>query len=121
MIQGFRFIEISKYDDGGQLTTRGQLMHGSSTVVKSSENVWAIIHVFRISFSFSQLNQSLLTMGIHVKGSPVKIGQIKQIMFTVASINIVYFCPLVHFLQTAVLYEIYISIILPHNRRISQP
>ena len=27
---GFRFIEISKYDDGGQLTTRGQLMQGSS-------------------------------------------------------------------------------------------
>ena len=26
-----RFIEISKYDDGGQLTTRGQLMQGSST------------------------------------------------------------------------------------------
>ena len=32
MIQAFRFIEISKYDDGGQLTTRGQLMQGSSTV-----------------------------------------------------------------------------------------
>ena len=31
MIQAFRFIEISKYDDGGQLTTRGQLMQGSST------------------------------------------------------------------------------------------
>ena len=26
----FRFIEISKYDDDGQLTTRGQLMQGSS-------------------------------------------------------------------------------------------
>ena len=25
-------IEISKYDDGGQLTTRGQLMQGSSIV-----------------------------------------------------------------------------------------
>ena len=36
MIQAFRFIEISKYDDGGQLTTRGQLMQGSSTVVLSS-------------------------------------------------------------------------------------
>ena len=35
MIQAFRFIEISKYDDGGQLTTRGQLMQGSSTVTKS--------------------------------------------------------------------------------------
>ena len=35
MIQGFRFIEISKYDDGGQLTTRGQLMQGSSTVEPS--------------------------------------------------------------------------------------
>ena len=32
MIQAFRFIEISKYDDGGQLTTRGQLMQGSSSV-----------------------------------------------------------------------------------------
>ena len=32
MIQAFRFIEISKYDDGGQLTTHGQLMQGSSTV-----------------------------------------------------------------------------------------
>ena len=31
MIQAFRFIEISKYDDGGQLTTHGQLMQGSST------------------------------------------------------------------------------------------
>ena len=31
MIQAFRFIEISKYDDGGQLTTGGQLMQGSST------------------------------------------------------------------------------------------
>ena len=31
MIQAFRFIEISKYDDGGQLTTRGQLMQGSSS------------------------------------------------------------------------------------------
>ena len=30
MIQAFRFIEISKYDDDGQLTTRGQLMQGSS-------------------------------------------------------------------------------------------
>ena len=35
MIQAFRFIEISKYDDGGQLTTRGQLMQGSSTVVSA--------------------------------------------------------------------------------------
>ena len=33
MIQAFRFIEISKYDDGGQLTTRGQLMQGSSSVI----------------------------------------------------------------------------------------
>ena len=32
MIQAFRIIEISKYDHGGQLTTRGQLMQGSSTV-----------------------------------------------------------------------------------------
>ena len=32
MIQAFRFIEISKYDDGGQLTTCGQLMQGSSTL-----------------------------------------------------------------------------------------
>ena len=30
MIQAFKIIEISKYDDGGQLTTRGQLMQGSS-------------------------------------------------------------------------------------------
>ena len=30
MTQALRFIEISKYDDGGQLTTRGQLMQGSS-------------------------------------------------------------------------------------------
>ena len=30
MIQAFRFIEISKYDDGNQLTTRGQRMQGSS-------------------------------------------------------------------------------------------
>ena len=29
MIQAFRFIEISKYDDGDQLTTRGQ--QGSSS------------------------------------------------------------------------------------------
>ena len=35
MIQAFRFIEISKYDDGGQLTTRGQLMQGSS--IRSSD------------------------------------------------------------------------------------
>ena len=28
----FRLIEISKYDDGGQLTTRGQLMQGSSII-----------------------------------------------------------------------------------------
>ena len=34
MIQAFRIIEISKYDDGGQLTTRGQLMQGSSRVEK---------------------------------------------------------------------------------------
>ena len=34
MIQAFRFIEITKYDDGGQLTTRGQLMQGSSTQKK---------------------------------------------------------------------------------------
>ena len=33
MIQAFRIIEISKYDDGGQLTTRGQLMQGSSTAL----------------------------------------------------------------------------------------
>ena len=31
MIQAFRFIEISKYDDDGQLMTRGQLMQGSSS------------------------------------------------------------------------------------------
>ena len=36
MIQAFRFIEISKYDDGGQLTTRGQLMQGSSSDVHVS-------------------------------------------------------------------------------------
>ena len=29
MIQAFRIIEISKYDDGGQLMTRSQLMQGS--------------------------------------------------------------------------------------------
>ena len=34
MIQAFRFIEISQYDDGGQLTTRGQLMQGSSKAYK---------------------------------------------------------------------------------------
>ena len=34
MIQAFRIIEISKYDDGGQLTTRGQLMQGSSKALK---------------------------------------------------------------------------------------
>ena len=34
MIQAFRFIEISKYDDGGQLTTRGQLMQGSSITLE---------------------------------------------------------------------------------------
>ena len=34
MIQAFRFIEISKYDDGGQLTTRGQLMQGSSILLE---------------------------------------------------------------------------------------
>ena len=33
MIQAFRIIEISKYDDGGQLTTHGQLMQGSSTLL----------------------------------------------------------------------------------------
>ena len=33
MIQAFRFIEISKYDDGGKLTTLGQLMQGSSSDV----------------------------------------------------------------------------------------
>ena len=32
MIQAFS-IEISKYDDGVQITTRGQLMQGSSTAV----------------------------------------------------------------------------------------
>ena len=32
MIQAFRIIEISKYDDGGQLTTHGQLMQGSSNM-----------------------------------------------------------------------------------------
>ena len=36
MIQAFRFIEISKYDDGGQLTTRGQLMQGSSIYTSSN-------------------------------------------------------------------------------------
>ena len=35
MIQAFRFIEISKYGDGGQLTTRGQLMQGSSTIIET--------------------------------------------------------------------------------------
>ena len=34
MIQAFRYIEISKYDDGGQLTTRGQLMQGSSSLFR---------------------------------------------------------------------------------------
>ena len=38
MIQAFRFIEISKYDDGGQLTTCGQLMQGSSTRVVTKIN-----------------------------------------------------------------------------------
>ena len=36
MIQAFRFIEISKYDDGGQLTTRGQLMQGSSILINGT-------------------------------------------------------------------------------------
>ena len=39
MIQAFRFIEISKYDDDGQLTTRGQLMQGSSTVTLNGNTV----------------------------------------------------------------------------------
>ena len=38
MIQAFRFIEISKYDDDGQLTTLGQLMQGSSTGVDTKIN-----------------------------------------------------------------------------------
>ena len=33
MMQAFTFIEISKYDDGSQLTTRGQLMQGSSRLL----------------------------------------------------------------------------------------
>ena len=43
MIQAFRFIEISKYDDGGQLTTRGQLMQGSSTVNIPGPRLWHIV------------------------------------------------------------------------------
>ena len=38
MIQAFRIIEISKYDDGSQLTTHGQLMQGSSTRVVTKIN-----------------------------------------------------------------------------------
>ena len=38
MIQAFRFIEISKYDDDGQLTTRGQLMQGSSKSIILKKN-----------------------------------------------------------------------------------
>ena len=46
MIQAFRIIEISKYDNGGQLTTRGQLMQGSSTVQYTGgrkDRLWLIL------------------------------------------------------------------------------
>ena len=42
IIQAFRIIEISKYDDGGQLTTRGQLMQGSSTSTKAKTQIQLI-------------------------------------------------------------------------------
>ena len=42
MIQAFKIIEISKYDDGGQLTTRGQLMQGSSTV-QNLEQLYVLV------------------------------------------------------------------------------
>ena len=38
MMQAFRIIEISKYDDGGQLTTRGQLMQESSNAIISNSS-----------------------------------------------------------------------------------
>ena len=46
MIQAFRIIEISKYDDGGQLTTRGQLMQGSSTRLPASFLILYIIYIY---------------------------------------------------------------------------
>ena len=45
MIQAFRFIEISKYDDDGQLTTRSQLMQGSSTVILNHQNNEKYIYI----------------------------------------------------------------------------
>ena len=46
MIQAFRYIQISKYDDGGQLTTRGQLMQGSSNVNSLTHKSTDIYDVF---------------------------------------------------------------------------
>ena len=45
MIQAFRIIEISKYDDDGQLTTRGQLMQGSSIPdsIPPSDRRWLLV------------------------------------------------------------------------------
>ena len=40
MMQAFRIIEISKYDDGGQLTTHGQLMQGSSRDIAGVSTTW---------------------------------------------------------------------------------
>ena len=41
MIQAFRIIEISKYDDGGQLATRGRLMQESSNAIISNSSKFA--------------------------------------------------------------------------------
>ena len=54
MIQAFRFIEISKYDDGGQLTTRGQLMQGSSNILNLNN-----INSFIFYFSANRLSNDM--------------------------------------------------------------
>ena len=53
MILAFRFIEISKYDDGGQLTTRGQLMQGSSSQYTGFRYIHIFDHLkYKLSASF---------------------------------------------------------------------
>ena len=72
MIQAFRFIEISKYDDGGQLTTHGQLMQGSSNIMNFEMHLinWLVQQLNDLNSECTETQlvegfQHLMTCGHH--------------------------------------------------------
>ena len=65
MIQAFRIIEISKYDDGGQLTTCGQLMQGSSICHRVTDPVFMLSVGYFINFKIKQFLHNIIQKQRH--------------------------------------------------------